>query len=152
MERLLGDNSEAITTQKEVKEVLKSNNGKYPFSEKKIREFNSIGVSEKDLNWWIKEVSKNDDISYSCRQTEKESNLASIKDYYCDGDLSCNLTMNNLKSIIKNPIDGNMYHFIMCWALTGFEESPKQFLLNVNDLALNNGMKNNDGLTFGEIT
>ena len=115
-----------------------------------ISRFKNIGVSKSDLSYWLNEV-KNYGEDYNCRQTEKESNLKSIKLYYCK-NLYCDLEMKQIKEMLiyKNlpqEVKGDAYQLMMCWATNEFNPSPKEFLNGLNDLALVDGDVENDNVT-----
>ena len=135
-----------------LKNIETSNYGEI-LNQNVIKDFKNYGISEDDLSRWLSNV-KYWGEDYDCRQTEKEANLKSLKLHFCN-NLTCDLTIDHLKKIIRGEVKDvttNALYLMKCWASNGFQPNFKQFLNGLNSLALNNGMKNNDGLTYDQKT
>lgn len=119
-----------------------------------INDFKRIGISEKDLAYWLTFVADSKD--YDCRQTEKEANLKTIRSHFC-GNLTCNLTTEHLKKMMKTRKGdakygwwGNVKFIMKCWGANGFKPNFNEFLNGLNALArIDNNQNNitNDSVT-----
>ena len=111
-----------------------------------IEDFKNYDISERDLERVLSNV-KFRGKDYDCQQTEKEANLKALKLHFCN-NLTCNLTIDQLKKIIRNEVKGaesNSGFLMHCWASNGFQPSFKQFLNGLNALALTDDKENNMG-------
>lgn len=111
-----------------------------------IEDFKNYDISERDLERVLSNV-KLLGKDYDCIQTEKEANLKTLKLHFCN-NLTCNLTIDQLKKIIRNEVKGaesNSGFLMNCWASNGFQPSFKQFLNGLNALALTDDKENNMG-------
>lgn len=86
------------------------------------------------------------DIGYICRETEKMSNIMSIRKTLNVAP-GGNITYNMLKPYItKQKNNGDIYWFLLCWAKNGFPDI-NQMLNKVNKLAFNQNKKTNQSGT-----
>jgi hypothetical protein len=114
-----------------------------------------IAVSKK-LNvdpWYIyylkrkvnKEIANSDDPGYLCRETEKMSNIATIR-RILGIKPGQNITFDMVKPYItRDKENTEFYWFLLCWAQRGFTDINKM-LQNINQLALkqnNQSQQNN---------
>ena len=86
-------------------------------------------------NWNTMSV---DERLYACAQTEKESNLRSIRNLFGKGNLAYELTMNDFKKMFSNEIkNDNIIWTLDCYAGSRFNPKPSVFLKQYNSLAIN---------------
>ena len=79
-----------------------------------------------------------DDRLYACAQTEKESNLRSIRNLFGKGNLAYELTMNDFKKMFSFDVkNDNISWTLDCYAGSGFSPKPSVFLKQYNNLAIN---------------
>jgi len=96
----------------------------------------SLGVEQDTLTYWLwksENVIKNDP-GYVCRETEKASNIQSIR-HLLNIKPSQNITPQMLKPYINGEKnDTNIDWLLMCWASKGFKDI-NLFLSDLNKLA-----------------
>jgi 3-deoxy-D-manno-octulosonic acid (KDO) 8-phosphate synthase len=108
-----------------------------------------LGVDVNKLNTWER-VSKNaspEDPGYVCRETEKASNIQSVR-HLLNIKPGQNITPQMLKPYINGEKnDTNIDWLLMCWASKGFKDI-NLFLSDLNKLAYQEtNQKDNTRLT-----
>jgi hypothetical protein len=130
-------------TEQKIKSSLPNDKTK-TYSSEVVNASKKTGIKVENIQYWkdqFKWGSKRDDPGYLCRETEKMSNIMSIRKTLNIGP-GGNITYSMLKPYInreKNNTD--IYWFLLCWAQNGFPDI-NQMLNKVNQLAYNN-TKNN---------
>jgi hypothetical protein len=96
----------------------------------------TLGVDEQDLIYWSKKAKSfsEDDPGYVCRETEKASNIQSVR-HLLGIKPGQNITLQMLKPYINGEIrQTDMSWILMCWASKGFKDI-NLFLSDINKLA-----------------
>ena len=94
------------------------------------------GVDEMVLHEWLRyaKVNEKEDPGYSCRTTEKMSNIMAIRKYF-NLKPGGNITKEMLKPYIdKDKYQTDIYWVLSCWALNGFPDI-NIMLSKINNLA-----------------
>jgi hypothetical protein len=101
-----------------------------------------LQIQPSQVNFWITSA-KSDDPDYVCEETEKMSNIMSIRKTF-NVPPGGQITLKMLLPYIKNEKkDTDISWFLECWALRGFPDI--QTLINkTNDLALTQTNTNNN--------
>jgi len=96
----------------------------------------SLGVEEYNLDDWLRRSKKENtsDPGYMCRETEKASNIQSVRHL-----LNIKPGQNITPQMLKPYINGEKYHtditwILLCWASKGFKDI-NLFLSDLNKLA-----------------
>ena len=131
-------------TEQKVRESLPSGKVK-TYTSDVVNAAKKIGVKPDDLEYWkltLKQSSKaKEDANYVCRETEKMSNIMSIRKTL-NIKPGGNITYNMLKPYITGQKHNTDVSWVLlCWAKNGFPDI-NQMLNKINQLAYNN-TKNN---------
>jgi len=131
-------------TEQKVRESLPSGKVK-TYTSDVVNTAKKIGVKPDDLEYWklnLKQSSRlKEDPNYVCRETEKMSNIMSIRKTL-NIKPGGNITYNMLKPYItRQKHDTDVSWVLLCWAKNGFPDI-NQMLNKINQLAYNN-TKNN---------
>jgi hypothetical protein len=146
--------SDVFVTSKTVKQTEEKIKKSLPAEKNKTSSTNlittakNIGVSVDILQDWKEQqkINKTDDPGYVCRETEKMSNIMSMRKTLNVGP-GGNITYNMLKPyIIRQKYDTDISWVLMCWAKNDFPDI-NQMLNKMNQLAFNQNKKNNPSAT-----
>jgi len=142
---------------KESKEQIKSEYLSYSLNKNKTKKYSpEIIAASKKLNidprylWTLKrransKMANSDDPGYICRETEKMSNIASIR-RTLGIKPGQNITFNMIRPYMTQDMETTDFHwFLLCWAQRGFTDINKM-LQTINQLALkqNNKLQQNN--------
>ena len=119
-----------------IKDLFQSNYKNINNSKNLINTSKSLGVDEYILNDWLqKSMDENtSDPGYVCRETEKASNIQSVRHLF-----NIKPGQNITPQMLKPYINGEKHHtdiswILMCWASKGFKDI-NLFLSDLNKLA-----------------
>jgi hypothetical protein len=120
----------------------KTNNNNQGFPSNVVTAAKKLQIQPSQVNFWIIST-KSDDPDYVCQETEKMSNIMSMRKTF-NVPPSGQITLKMLLPYIKNEKSStDISWFLKCWALKGFPDL--QTLINkTNDLALTQANTNND--------
>lgn len=117
------------------------------YSPNVIQTAKKIGVKNDDIEYWKSRINDpngkiNEDPGYVCRETEKMSNVMSIRKTFNVGP-GGNITYNMLKPYItQQKHNTDISWVLLCWAQNGFPDI-NQMLNKINQLAFNQNKKSN---------
>ena len=119
-----------------IKDLFQSNYKNTNNSKDLINASQFLDVEENTLNGWLRssKVAKPSDPGYVCSETEKASNIQSVRNL-----LNIKPGQNITPQMLKPYINGEKYHtdidwILMCWASKGFKDI-NLFLSDLNKLA-----------------
>ena len=105
----------------------------------------TYNINKDTLNWWLNnaKVDEKETPGYSCRTTEKMSNIMAIRKHF-NLKPGGNITKEMLIPYIEgDKNDTNIYWVLSCWALNGFPDI--NIMLNkINQLAYQDTKQNNN--------
>ena len=117
------------------------------YSPNVIQTAKKIGVKNDDIEYWKSRINNpigkiKEDPGYVCRETEKMSNVMSIRKTFNVGP-GGNITYNMLKPYItRQKHNTDISWVLLCWAQNGFPDI-NQMLNKINQLAFNQNKKSN---------
>jgi len=111
-----------------------------------IKDFIKLNIEKQHIQKWIDKWNQStiEDRIYACNQTEKESNLRSIRNKFKKDDLTYQLTTYDFEKMFKKIVRSDDISWTLtCYAGSRFDPPPSQFINNFNQLANNKNSNTN---------
>lgn len=111
-----------------------------------IKDFTKLNIEKQHIQKWIDEWNRStiEDRIYACNQSEKESNLRSIRNKFKKDDLTYQLTTYDFEKMFKKIVrSDDITWTLTCYAGSRFDPPPSQFINNFNQLANNKNSNTN---------
>ena len=111
-----------------------------------IKDFIKLNIEKQHIQKWIDKWNQStiEDRIYACNQTEKESNLRSIRNKFKKDDLTYQLTTYDFEKMFKKLVRSDDISWTLtCYAGSRFDPPPSQFINNFNQLANNKNSNTN---------